>query len=78
MVEVLMKTISPDVQEAMINYWHIEEGDYVEKGQDLVEISFDGTNYKMMSPATGTLAEVYFDAGVTVPIGEIIAEIEEN
>jgi len=78
MLEVRLKSVSPDVTEAAINYWHVEEGDYVEKGQDLVEISLNGASYNMLSPGTGTLAEVYFDAGQTIEIGEVIAEIEEE
>ncbi len=77
-MEVKLKTVSPDVSEATISYWHYEEGDYVEKGQELVEISLSGSNYNMLSPATGTLSEVLYDVGEVVEVGETIAEIEEN
>ena len=77
MVEVMLKIVS-DAPEAGIHYWHFEEGDYVEKGEDLVEIICEGTHYQLIAPATGTLSRVYYDVGEMVTIGEVIAEIDDS
>ncbi|MBI4971894.1 MAG: biotin attachment protein [Candidatus Omnitrophica bacterium] len=77
MKEVILKVPVKDVVEASIAHWHCEEGDKVEKGQDLVEINCDGVSYHIPSPASGTLAEVFFESGEVVDIGEVIAEIED-
>ena len=77
MREVILKVPARDVVEASIAHWHFEEGDKVEKGQDLVEISCDGVSYNIPCPASGTLSEVYFEAGEVVDLGEVIAEIED-
>lgn len=77
MKEVILKTPTKDVVEASIAHWHFEEGDKVEKGQDLVEINCDGAMYNLPAPATGTLIEVYFESGEVVEVGDVIAAIEE-
>jgi len=77
MSEVILKVPATDVVEANIAHWHFEEGDKVEKGQDLVEINCDGVAYNIPAPASGTLAEVYFDSGEIVDLGDVIAEIED-
>jgi len=77
MKEVILKSPVKDVVEASVAHWYFEEGDKVEKGQDLVEINCDGVTYNLPSPASGTLIEVYYEAGEVVEVGEVIAEIEE-
>ncbi|MBI4398207.1 MAG: biotin attachment protein [Candidatus Omnitrophica bacterium] len=77
MKEVILKVPAHDVHELSINHWHFEEGDKVEKGQDLVEVSCDGIIYHIPSPASGTLVEVYFEVGEAVDMGDVIAAIEE-
>lgn len=77
MKEVILKAPTQNVVEASIAHWFFEEGDKVEKGQDLVEISFDGMASILPAPASGTLAEVYFETGEVVEIGEVIAGIED-
>lgn len=78
MKEVILKPLSSGSKEAIISNWFFEEGDHVEAGEDLVEVSFDGLVFNVIVPSSGTLAEVYFEVGDVVEVGEVIAEIEED
>ena len=78
MKEVIFKSPIKDVVEAAISRWYAEEGDKVEKGQDLVEINCDGASYILPAVASGILSEVYFEAGEVIDVEEVIAIIEEE
>lgn len=77
-MEIIFKSPVKDLREASISHWHFEEGDLVEKGQDLVEMNCDGVFYNIPAPASGTLSEVYSETGDIVDVGEVIAKIEEE
>jgi len=38
MTKVILPEVTEGMREATISYWHFEEGDKVEEGEDLVEI----------------------------------------
>lgn len=81
MIEVTLPELSEGVKEATISYWHAEEGDKVEEGQDLVELTTDKATFNIPAPASGVLSEVFFEEGDTVEVGEalgIIIEEEEG
>ncbi len=78
MSKVILPEIGEGVKEAAISYWHFEEGDAVEGGEDLVEIVTDKATLNIPAPCSGILTEVFFEEGDIVQVGEIIATIEEK
>lgn len=78
MKDVKLPDLMEDMETAVISYWHIEEGDPVEEGDNLVEVTVDNEAYNVPSPISGILNEVFFEDGDEVEVGEIIATIEEE
>jgi 2-oxoglutarate dehydrogenase E2 component (dihydrolipoamide succinyltransferase) len=78
MKEVKLPELVENMERAVISFWHIEEGDPVEEGDNLVEVIVDSTNYNVISPSSGILNEVFFEEGDEVEVGEVIATIEEE
>ncbi len=78
MKDVKMPELMEDVSSAVISFWRFEEGDPVEEGEELVEVTIDNETYTVPSPNSGILNEVFFDDGDEVEVGEIIATIEEE
>ncbi len=76
MTEVVLPDLGEEVEEATINHWLFQEGDAVEEGQNLVEVTGDGGTIQVPSPVSGTLSEVFFEEGDDVEPGEVIATIE--
>ena len=78
----MAKVILPDTgeggREVTISYWHFEEGDRVEEGEDLVEVATDKSTLNVPAPCSGVLTEVYFEEGDVVEVGEVLANIEEE
>ncbi len=76
MVEIIMPEVS---DEASISCWHFEEGDLVEEGDDLVEISMtSGNAFTIPSPASGVLTEVLYEEDDDVTEGDVIAIVEQE
>lgn len=78
MAKVKVPDLSEAEREATILYWHFEEGDSVEEGEDLVEIASEKNTFNIPAPCSGILTEVFFEEGDMVEVGEVIASIEEE
>jgi pyruvate/2-oxoglutarate dehydrogenase complex dihydrolipoamide acyltransferase (E2) component len=78
MVEVALEGLAKNVDEATIQTWFVEEGDSVNEGDDLVELSTEEGMITITSPKTGILAEVYYDEGEMVAKGEILCTVDDE
>jgi len=61
-----------------VSKWYKNEGDSVEKGEDLFEVETEKINIKVESPGNGNLFQIVVPAGTNVPIGTILAVIAED
>lgn len=57
--------------------WLKREGDWVKKGEPLVELSTDKISYELDSPADGVLRKIIAGESVDVPVGDPLCEIGE-
>ncbi|MFH1857188.1 MAG: biotin/lipoyl-containing protein [Candidatus Omnitrophota bacterium] len=78
MIDVILPELGEDVTEAVVSFWHYEEGDTIEEGEDLVEMLTEKATFNVPSPSAGVLSKIYAEEGQTVKIGEIIAAIDEK
>lgn len=78
MIEVLVKGLGPNVDEAIVKSWIFEEGDMVGEGDDLVELRTEDSVVLIQAPATGVLTEVCFDEDETVQRDEVICVIDDS
>lgn len=77
-MDVIMPEIGEDITQATISFWHIENGEKINEGDDLVEMVTDKAAFNVPAPATGVLNEIMFEEGQTVKVGEVIAIIQEE
>ena len=75
LVDVAMPQMGVSVAEGTIVAWHKQVGDWVEADETLAEVTTDKIDTEIPSPATGRLAEVLVEPGVTVDIGTPLARI---
>lgn len=78
MKEIKLLELTEEMETAIISFWHVEEGDPVEEGDKLVEVTVDNESYNITSPVSGILNEVFFEEGDEVEVSEVIATIEEE
>ena len=75
--EVRMPRLDEDMEEGTINRWIKQEGDFVTKGEPIVEIETQKVNYQIEAPGSGILRLILMQKGDTVPINKIIAVIAD-
>ncbi len=77
MTKVVMPKFGLTMVEAVILGWRKQAGERVEKDEILLEIETDKVTVEVKAPATGRLAQVAAQEGETIPVGQVIAVIEE-
>ena len=77
-VEVMMPQMGESIAEGTLIRWHKAVGDSVDRDEDLFEISTDKVDADIPSPVAGVLAEVRVQAGETVEINTVVAQIETD
>ncbi len=59
-----------------VSFWHIEEDEEFEGGDDILEVSTNKVNLNITAPRTGKLIEILAQEGDAVTVGDVIAIIE--
>ncbi|PYZ94614.1 dihydrolipoyllysine-residue succinyltransferase [Salipaludibacillus keqinensis] len=78
MLEVKVPELAESVTEGTVAEWLKQPGDYVEKGEDIVELETDKVNVEISADEAGTLEETLFEAGDTVKVGDVIAKLNTS
>lgn len=78
MVEVVLEGLPEGTRQVTVQAWYFEEGDAVTKGDEIAELALEDKTLTVTAPASGILAEVYYDEGETVEAGEVLCLIEDE
>lgn len=74
MIEIVMPRLSDSMEEGTILRWLVEDGGYVRRGEELLEIETDKAAMIHTSDADGTL-EIIAPEGSTHPVGDVIGAL---
>ena len=75
-VQLLMPEMGESVTEGTVLEWLVAEGDAVEEGQNMVEVSTDKVDAEVPAPASGTVAKILVQPDETIEVGKPLAEID--
>ena len=78
MAEVKVPELAESIMEGTISEWLKKTGEYVEKGDYLLELETDKVNVEIIAEYSGTLESVRKGVGEVVQVGETIAVIAED
>ncbi len=78
LIEVKVPQLSESVSEAALLSWKKKPGDYVERGENLIDIETDKVVLEMPAPQSGRIAEILKEEGAIVTSGEVIARIDTS
>lgn len=76
-IEIKVPPLGESVSNAEIASWLVNNGDYVEKNQDVVEIDSDKATLAIPSEEAGIIS-IKVDAGAKVSIGDIVATVDTS
>ena len=74
-IEIMVPTLGESVTEATVSTWFKKVGDAVTQDEMLCELETDKVSVEVPAPASGTLAEIYAEAGATVEAGGKLGRI---
>ncbi len=76
-MKMVMPKMGMTMEEGTVVEWKKKEGEYVEKGEIILEIMTNKVNIDVEAPASGYL-QILKSPDEVVPVGEVIALIEEK
>ena len=74
--EIKMPKLGESITEGIIINWSVKVGDIIHEDDVLFEVTTAKVNAEVPSPVAGTIVEILFKEGETVPVGEIVAMIQ--
>jgi 2-oxoglutarate dehydrogenase E2 component (dihydrolipoamide succinyltransferase) len=76
-IQVKVPTVGESISEVTIANWLKKDGDVVKLDEVIAELESDKATFELTAQSAGVL-KIVKQAGETVPIGELICEIEPN
>jgi 2-oxoglutarate dehydrogenase E2 component (dihydrolipoamide succinyltransferase) len=76
--EIKIPELAESITEGTIAEWLKKEGDFVKKGEALVELETDKVNVEVNNDFTGVLKEILVQKGDHVEVGQVIAKVDET
>lgn len=76
--EIVMPKLGLTMTEGTVEKWHVKEGDQVEQGQALVEISSEKLTNEVEAPEAGVILKILAEEGDVVPSREPMAYVGEE
>lgn len=77
-VNVTMPKMGMTMKVGKVSKWYKNEGDPIDKGDDLFEVETEKITNKIESPGSGILFQIVVPAGETVPVGTVLAVIAQS
>ena len=75
-VQIEMPEMGESVTEGIVLEWHVAEGDFVNEGDTVVEISTDKVDAEVPAPTAGVITKLLASVDDEVPVGAPLAEME--
>jgi 2-oxoglutarate decarboxylase len=75
-VQIAMPEMGESVTEGIVLEWHVAEGDFVNEGDTVVEVSTDKVDAEVPAPASGVITKIVAAVDDEVPVGAPLAEME--
>ncbi len=75
-VQIAMPEMGESVTEGIVLEWHVAEGDFVNEGDTVVEVSTDKVDAEVPAPMDGVIVKLVAAVDDEVPVGQPLAEME--
>lgn len=62
--------------EITVSFWHVEEDEEFEEGEDIIEVTTKKATFNVPAPLSGRLIEILAQEGDVIKEGDVIGVIE--
>ena len=77
-VEIQMPQMGESVTEGTVLEWHKSEGEFVNEGETVVEVSTDKVDAEVPAPASGVLVRIIASEDDTIEVGVALGELDPD
>lgn len=77
-MDIILEKLGANMDTAVLVSWFKSEGDFVRAGETIAEVATDKVNQEIVSPVDGILVKQCFQEDDDVPVGEVLAVIQEQ
>ncbi len=78
MYQFKLPDIGEGLHEAELLAWDVQVGDTVAEGDSIAQISTDKVNVELPSPCSGVITELPWSPGDIIPVGQVLARIDDG
>lgn len=78
MIEIKVPEFGESIQEAQVSQWLKQEGQWVEKDEEIVELETEKASQPIAAPESGVLSKIVAGEGEFVNVGALLAQLDEN
>ena len=75
-IELKIPTVGESITEVQINEWLKSEGDQVKQDEPVAVIDSEKATFDLTATSAGTLTKILHQAGETVTVGTVVAQLE--
>lgn len=75
-IEIKIPAVGESITEVQISEWLKAEGDSVKQDEPIAVIDSEKTTFDLPAPSAGKLTKILHQAGETVAVGKIVAQLE--
>src|SRR5205085_10068539 len=75
-LQVVMPEMGESVTEGTVLEWRVAEGDQINEGDTIVEVSTDKVDAEVPAPTSGTVTKLHAEVDATIAAGAVLAEIQ--
>uniref|UniRef100_UPI00098D64ED dihydrolipoyllysine-residue succinyltransferase n=1 Tax=Wohlfahrtiimonas larvae TaxID=1157986 RepID=UPI00098D64ED len=77
-IEIKVPVLPESVADALLAVWHVKEGDFVNEGDNLVDLETDKVMLEVPATVSGTIQSIKIPEGTNVTAGELLAVLVEG
>ena len=77
-IPIEMPKLGYDMESGKVAAWLKKVGDRVERGDVIAEIETEKSTVEMEAASAGTIAEIVAEAGAELPVGQVIAYLDDG
>lgn len=77
-IPIEMPKLGYDMESGKVAAWLKKVGDRVERGDVIAEIETEKSTVEMEATSAGTIAEIVAEAGAELPVGQVIAYLDDG
>ena len=76
MTNIILPELGEGITKATVAFWHVKEGDQVQAGDEVCEVTTDKATFNVEAPAKGRVKKIAVKEGEDGLVGGVLGTIE--